>query len=35
MKKYDIDEATAYRRLQKTAMDERKGIKEVADAILV
>lgn len=34
MKKYDIDEPTAYRRLQKAAMDERKGIKEVSEAIL-
>jgi len=34
MKKYSIDEATAYRRLQKAAMDERKGLKEVAEAIL-
>ena len=34
MKKYDIDEPTAYRRLQKTAMDERKGIKEVAEGVL-
>lgn len=35
MKKYDIDEPTAYRRLQKAAMDERKGIREVSDQILV
>ena len=34
MKKYDIDEPTAYRRLQKAAMDERKGIKDVAEAVL-
>jgi response regulator NasT len=34
MKKYSIDEATAYRRLQKAAMDERKGLREVADALL-
>ena len=34
MKKFDIDEPTAYRRLQKAAMDERKGLKEVAEAVL-
>ena len=34
MKKYDIDETTAYRRLQKAAMDERKGLREVSDAVL-
>jgi len=34
MKKYDLDEATAYRRMQKAAMDQRSGIKEVAEAIL-
>jgi two-component system, response regulator PdtaR len=34
MKKYDIDEPTAYRRLQKAAMDERKGLREVSDAVL-
>jgi two-component system, response regulator PdtaR len=34
MKKYEIDEPTAYRRLQKAAMDERKGIREVADQVL-
>lgn len=30
MKKYDLDEATAYRRIQKAAMDQRSGIKEIA-----
>lgn len=34
MKKYDLDEPTAYRRIQKAAMDQRSGIKEVAEAIL-
>ncbi len=34
MKKYDIDEPTAYSRLQKAAMDERKGLREVSDAVL-
>jgi two-component system, response regulator PdtaR len=34
MKKYGIDEATAYRRVQKTAMDQRLGLKEVAESIL-
>lgn len=34
MKKYDLDEPTAYRRLQKAAMDERSGIREVAEKVL-
>lgn len=34
MKKYEIDEPTAYRRLQKTAMDERVGLREVAQKII-
>lgn len=34
MKKYDLDEATAYRRLQKAAMDKRSSIQEVAEEIL-
>lgn len=34
MKKYQIDEASAYRRLQKTAMDDRTGIRQVAEQVL-
>jgi two-component system, response regulator PdtaR len=34
MKKYDLDEATAYRRLQKAAMDKRSSIQEVAEEVL-
>jgi len=34
MKKYDLDEATAYRRLQKAAMDQRTGIREVSEKVL-
>jgi response regulator NasT len=34
MKKYDLDEATAYRRLQKAAMDKRSNIQEVAEEVL-
>lgn len=34
MKRYDLDEATAYRRIQKAAMDQRSSIQEVAQAIL-
>ncbi len=34
MKKYQLDEATAYRRIQKAAMDQRSSLKEVAEEIL-
>ncbi len=34
MKKYKLDEPTAYRRIQKVAMDERSSIKAVAQNIL-
>jgi two-component system, response regulator PdtaR len=34
MKKYDLDEATAYRRLQKAAMDKRSSIQEVAEEVI-
>lgn len=34
MKKYSLDEATAYRRIQKTAMDERSNLRKVAEEIL-
>lgn len=34
MKKYSLDESTAYRRIQKTAMDERSSLKAVATSIL-
>ena len=34
MKKFGIDEASAYRRIQKTAMDNRTSLKAVAEEIL-
>lgn len=34
MQKYGLDEPTAYRRIQKAAMDERSSIKAVAENIL-
>lgn len=34
MKKFGIDESAAYRRIQKTAMDQRLGLKEVSESIL-
>ncbi len=34
MKKFGLDEATAYRRIQKTAMDQRSGLKEVSENII-
>ena len=34
MKKFNIDESAAYRRIQKTAMDQRLGLKEVSESIL-
>lgn len=34
MKKYALDESTAYRRIQKAAMDQRSSLKEVAEGIL-
>jgi two-component system, response regulator PdtaR len=34
MKKYQLDESTAYRRIQKTAMDQRSSLKAVAEEIL-
>lgn len=34
MKKYGLDEATAYRRIQKTAMDQRSNLRKVAEEIL-
>lgn len=34
MKKFAIDESAAYRRIQKTAMDQRLGLKEVSESIL-
>ena len=35
MKKYELDEPTAYRRIQKAAMDQRSSLQEVAQSILV
>jgi len=34
MKKYSLDEATAYRRIQKAAMDKRSSLKAVSEEIL-
>jgi AmiR/NasT family two-component response regulator len=34
MKKYSLDEATAYRRIQKAAMDKRSSLKIVSEEIL-
>ncbi|MGL5862260.1 MAG: ANTAR domain-containing response regulator, partial [Phycicoccus sp.] len=34
MTKLDISEAEAFRWIQKTAMDRRMGMKDVADAVL-
>ncbi len=34
MKKFGLDESTAYRRIQKAAMDQRTGLGEISQAIL-
>lgn len=34
MKKFGLDETTAYRRIQKAAMDQRSGLKEISQTIL-
>nr|WP_082221213.1 response regulator [Luteipulveratus halotolerans] len=34
MKRLDIDEAAAFRWIQKTAMDRRLGMREIADAVI-
>ncbi|MDE9366004.1 response regulator [Luteipulveratus sp. YIM 133132] len=34
MKRLDVDEAEAFRWIQKTAMDRRLGMREVADAVI-
>ncbi|MBT6843281.1 MAG: response regulator [Candidatus Melainabacteria bacterium] len=34
MKKFDLDETTAYRRIQKAAMDQRSNLKAISEAIL-
>ncbi|MDD9898144.1 MAG: response regulator [Candidatus Melainabacteria bacterium] len=34
MKKFDIDEPTAYRRIQKAAMDQRSNLRAISEAIL-
>jgi response regulator NasT len=35
MKKYEVDEAEAYRRIQLQSMNLRKSMREVADAIIL
>ena len=35
MKQNNIDEATAFRIIQKQAMDRRKSMKEIAEAIIL
>ena len=34
MKKFDIDEPTAYRRIQKAAIDQRSNLRAISEAIL-
>lgn len=34
MKRFDIDEPTAYRRIQKAAMDQRSNLRAISEAIL-
>ncbi|MDA0772024.1 MAG: response regulator [Cyanobacteria bacterium] len=34
MKKFNLDETTAYRRIQKAAMDQRSNLKAISEAIL-